>query len=383
LRGSENNDAFNVEGGKVTTATNRHGGILGGRTSGMPIVFRVAMKPTPTVFKELESVDLATMTSSKYCAKGRHDPCIARRAMPVVEAVAAIALVDMLEAHKRETSSICLVLACGTLEENVNLFNANRYFADFAELRVDKLNENERDNVAEILKKIDVPVVLTFRRKCDGGDFVGDEETRRDFFAKVFSAGAKFAYVDFEDDFRDADLTKSAIAAGTKIIRSMHDFGGKNWNLQSVVERLSEGGAIPKVAFAPRSLSEVAQFFKEAALLPSESPRILCAMGNAGLSTRILASKLGSLWTYASQGGIEANIGHVSTISLVRDFRLRAFTPRAEIKFVAGESAFEKAEEMNAFFTVEEEDAVAIPFEGFSKEDVAVFSQEVGFGELV
>lgn len=96
LRGSENNDPFVVEDGVVRTRGNNHGGVLGGRTTGMPLVFRVAFKPTPTIFKPQPSVDLATMTSSVCVSRGRHDPCIVRRAVPVVEAVTAFVLTDLI-----------------------------------------------------------------------------------------------------------------------------------------------------------------------------------------------------------------------------------------------------------------------------------------------
>lgn len=97
LRGSQNNDAFCVTGnGEIRTATNNHGGILGGITSGMPVVFRVAMKPTPSIAKEQQSVNLETKTEETLKIVGRHDPCIVPRAVPVVEAVTAITVLDML-----------------------------------------------------------------------------------------------------------------------------------------------------------------------------------------------------------------------------------------------------------------------------------------------
>ena len=96
LRGSENNDAFAVRDGKVVTLTNRHGGVLGGMTSGMPLVFRIALKPTPSIFKPQKSVDLATMQERVLEIKGRHDPCIALRARPVVEALAALVVYDAI-----------------------------------------------------------------------------------------------------------------------------------------------------------------------------------------------------------------------------------------------------------------------------------------------
>ena len=96
MKGSENNDAYEIKDGRVKTATNHHGGILGGLTTGMPVVFRVAMKPTPSIGIEQDSVDLSAMEPSKITVAGRHDPCIVPRAVPCIEAAAAIAVFDML-----------------------------------------------------------------------------------------------------------------------------------------------------------------------------------------------------------------------------------------------------------------------------------------------
>lgn len=95
-RGSENNDAFEYKNGKVVTKTNNCGGILGGISNGMPIIFRTAVKPTPSISKEQESVNLKTGENTTLTVNGRHDPCIVPRAVPVVEAVAAIAVSDLL-----------------------------------------------------------------------------------------------------------------------------------------------------------------------------------------------------------------------------------------------------------------------------------------------
>ncbi len=98
LKGSENNDPFYVDPaeGRVKTRTNNHGGILGGIASGMPVVFRVAMKPTPSIFKEQDSVSMSGGCDVKLKIEGRHDPCIVERAVPCIEAAAAIAVLDAL-----------------------------------------------------------------------------------------------------------------------------------------------------------------------------------------------------------------------------------------------------------------------------------------------
>lgn len=96
LRGSENNDAFQYVNGEVVTETNRHGGILGGISSGMPVVFRVAFKPTPTIGKEQDSISYSKRENVKLTARGRHDPCIVPRALPCVESAAAIAIAELI-----------------------------------------------------------------------------------------------------------------------------------------------------------------------------------------------------------------------------------------------------------------------------------------------
>jgi len=95
MTGGEHNDSFVAEGGQVKTASNRHGGILGGISTGMPLVLRAAFKPTPSIAKPQDSVRLSTGEAEQLHLRGRHDPCIAVRAVPVVEAAAAIALMDV------------------------------------------------------------------------------------------------------------------------------------------------------------------------------------------------------------------------------------------------------------------------------------------------
>ena len=96
-RGSENNDSFYYnESRQVKTRTNHCGGILGGITNGMPILFRVGIKPTASIGKEQDTIDLSRQENAKLVVKGRHDPCIVPRAVPVVEAAAAAATLDLL-----------------------------------------------------------------------------------------------------------------------------------------------------------------------------------------------------------------------------------------------------------------------------------------------
>ncbi|MCL2107188.1 MAG: chorismate synthase [Oscillospiraceae bacterium] len=97
MRGSGHNDAYRLEGGTIYTGTNHHGGVLGGVTTGMPLVFRVAIKPTPSIARQQQSVDLKRMEPAALSIGGRHDACIVPRAIPVTEAVAAIVLLDFMQ----------------------------------------------------------------------------------------------------------------------------------------------------------------------------------------------------------------------------------------------------------------------------------------------
>lgn len=96
MRGSAHNDAYRMENGRVVTETNRHGGVLGGITTGMPIVVRTAIKPTPSIARVQESVSLSRSENETLTVEGRHDPCIVPRAVPCVEAAAAMVLCDLL-----------------------------------------------------------------------------------------------------------------------------------------------------------------------------------------------------------------------------------------------------------------------------------------------
>ncbi len=95
LRGSQANDAFRMQDGRVVTATNHSGGVNGGITNGMPVIFRCVIRPTPSIAKTQETVSLRTGENAELAITGRHDPCILPRAVPVVEAMTAIAVMDL------------------------------------------------------------------------------------------------------------------------------------------------------------------------------------------------------------------------------------------------------------------------------------------------
>lgn len=355
LKGSDYNDAFALFGGRVVTTTNRQGGILGGRASGMPIVFEVTLRPTPTIFKAQPSVDLKTMREATCEVKGRHDPCIVRRAVPVVEAATGFALADALIAEEVHHPPICLTLTGKTLEENRAQYESQRYFADMVEVRVDLLKKSERRNVAPY----EIPTIFTFRKKVDGGAFEGAEKDRYAFFAKLLKRGSLAGhYVDFEEGFGDDCLVAAARRAGVKIVRSLHAFDGPVGNLKTRLRKLGAAGDVAKVAFMPKTKAQVDKLFRDLEFDVTLPPHVVLAMGVKGLATRVLAGRLGSKWTYASVGGLGA-IGHLSPEVLVRDYRYRSITSAADVVYLPAD----QVAETNAAFLREDEDAVALPKE--------------------
>lgn len=97
MRGSEANDSFYIDNGTVKTRTNHAGGINGGITNGMPVIFEVVLRPTPSISRPQDTISLSRMENETLSISGRHDPCIVKRALPVIEAAAALAVCELLK----------------------------------------------------------------------------------------------------------------------------------------------------------------------------------------------------------------------------------------------------------------------------------------------
>ena len=96
LKGSENNDEYVIREGKIVTLTNHSGGVLGGMSTGMPLLVRVAFKPPSSIAKEQKTVNISQMEETKLGVKGRHDPCVVPKAVPVVQSMVAVGLADLM-----------------------------------------------------------------------------------------------------------------------------------------------------------------------------------------------------------------------------------------------------------------------------------------------
>ncbi len=280
---------------------------------------------------------------------------------------------------------VCLCLTGKTLAEDVEIVNEYINYIDLVELRADFLEDNERLNIKDFPSMIDIPCILTIRRKIDGGQYLEGEASRTTLFARALSFANRdskknFAYVDFEDDFRVASLQDEALAFGTKIIRSFHDM---NAPVKNIVERLNAmrytGFEIPKIAFMPHSLNDITDLFAEADAL-KDSQQIICAMSNYGLPSRLLAAKLHSFLTFTSPRELLDNlneIGHIDPITINHTYKFRKINENTKVFGITGFplKVTSSPEMHNGLFEVNKMDAVFIPFKADTVEDAFNFAK--------
>ncbi|GMO46340.1 MAG: type I 3-dehydroquinate dehydratase [Termitinemataceae bacterium] len=200
---------------------------------------------------------------------------------------------------------ICLCLTGKTIERNLAVLEKHRKYIDIAELRADYLCADEHFYIRKFPELAGIPVILTVRKKEDGGQFDGGESSRIMLLSKglAFAQPDKrcnFAYVDLEEDLDIPSLEEVARAFGTRIIRSFHNLTGTDEKLLQRIKSLSQvGDEIIKAAVMPKNLDDVQKIFAAAKELKGVD-KILLGMGDCGSCTRILADKLGSYLTYAA-----------------------------------------------------------------------------------
>jgi 3-dehydroquinate dehydratase/shikimate dehydrogenase len=284
---------------------------------------------------------------------------------------------------------ICLCLTGKTLARDQEILEKYEKYVDMAELRVDCLDPDERLLIRRFPEMVKVPVILTVRRKRDGGSFVDGEGARIILLSKglAFAQADRrhnFAYVDLEEDLDVPSLEEAARTFGTRIIRSFHDFQGVGQNLAVRIRTLSHvGDEIIKAAVMPQSMGDVVRVYEAARELRDVEKIILC-MGNYGSNTRILAEFLGSHLTYAAITG-EADIppgapGQLCPQALVDFYRFRSITPKTRIFGIVGFplKATSSPAFFNAVFTQQNIDAVYIPFPSDSLESFMKLADLIG-----
>ncbi|MFP3091042.1 type I 3-dehydroquinate dehydratase [Treponema sp. TIM-1] len=284
---------------------------------------------------------------------------------------------------------VCLCLTGKTLARDREILEKYEKQVDLAELRVDCLDPDERLLIRRFPEMVKVPVILTIRRKRDGGSFVGGEGARIILFSKglAFAEADRrhnFAYVDLEEDLDVPSLEEAARTFGTRIIRSFHDFQGIGQNLVGRIRTLIHAGdEIIKAAVMPQSLADVVRVYEAARELRDVEKIILC-MGEYGTNTRILAEFLGSHLTYATVKGEDDILpgapGQLCPQELVDLYRFRSITPKTRIFGVVGFPLKISSSPpfFNAVFTQRNIDAVYIPFPADSLESFMKLADLIG-----
>jgi 3-dehydroquinate dehydratase/shikimate dehydrogenase len=287
-------------------------------------------------------------------------------------------------------AKICLCLTGKTLNHDLELIEKNRKYIDLAELRVDCLDPDEHFYIRRFPEQAGVPVILTVRRKADGGFFEKGEASRIALLSRglAFAEMDKrhnFAYVDLEEDLEVPGLEEAVRTFGTRIIRSHHNFTGVGNVVEKIKNLLRIGDEIVKVAVTPNNLGDVLLLY-QAAQETAHVEKILFGMGRFGANTRILAERLGSYLTYSSaleEPGIPiAAPGQMSPKTMVMHFRFREIRPSTKIYGVVGYPLTLSFSPMifNAVFEHEKIDAVYLPFPAKSLDNFLNLAKELDMG---
>ena len=243
--------------------------------------------------------------------------------------------------------------------------------ADLIELRLDTVADPD---VAGALSGRRGPVIVTCRPTWEGGHFSGSEEVRKRLLSDALALGAE--YVDLEWRGRFDDLIRQRHGRG--IVISSHDFEGVPADLTSQFQAMrSTGAEVVKIAVTTRRLSDCLPLVEIAAQNRRGGGLVLIGMGEHGLATRVLASRFGSMWTYA---GLLREIGQIYASTLLNEYRYRSLSESTEVYgLVAGSVTHSVSSAMhNAAFRAAGRDAVYLPFPAGNADDFVAFGRAIG-----
>jgi 3-dehydroquinate dehydratase/shikimate dehydrogenase len=270
-------------------------------------------------------------------------------------------------------AKICLCLTAKTIARDLDILAANRQYIDLVELRVDCLDSDERFSIRRFPEMAGVPVILTIRRKEDGGKYIGGEGARVTLLSEGLAFAESdprknFAYVDLEEDLYVPSLIEAARSFGTRIIRSWHNTTGTDRNLVQRMRALRRtGDEIVKAAVTPQGVEDVIRVYQAAKELKDMNKILLC-MGDYGVNTRVLAERMGSFLSYttakAAKDAPSAAPGQIDARKLAELYRFRELRPDATVYGVTGNPVTQSSSPLffNTVFGIEKTDAVYVPF---------------------
>ena len=265
---------------------------------------------------------------------------------------------------------VCVTVTADTMAE-LRRQRDEVHHGDLVELRLDTVRDPD---VAAALAGRTRPVVITCRAAWEGGHFQGSEEERIRLLTAAWDGGADYIDLEWAAPTTAAFLERTA---GRRVVLSTHDFQGVPSDLKDRARTLAGTRAeVIKIAVAAERLSDTLPLFEMAGEMASR-PHIALAMGPAGVPTRLLAARIGSLWTYAGDGWVP---GHVPPQRLVEEFRFPSVTPQTTVYGVVGHPIGHSLSPAmhNAAFEAERIDAVYVPLQAADAADFQTFADAVG-----
>lgn len=278
---------------------------------------------------------------------------------------------------------ICLSCTDSTIRADIELIENNRAYIDIVEIRVDFLRDTEFKMLASLPEQAALPCILTFRRPEDGGanPDIGTEQ-RCEILTSALDGG--WAYLDIADDAAavcEQQLVKTAEAAGTRVIKSFHDFSGVPENLAcQMIDNSCGDRFVPKAAVMPNNtadLFKIVNAFVELERLKRSSDGysctngafltdyILVGMGAVGFPSRIMAGAWGSMLTFSSAGETKAAPGYISPRELFEVYNYKNLTGATKVFGIVGNPVMHSRSPVlhNAALQVNGIDGVYLPFE--------------------
>ncbi|MGE4053898.1 MAG: shikimate dehydrogenase [Vicinamibacterales bacterium] len=269
----------------------------------------------------------------------------------------------------RPRSGICATVTAATTAELRRRRDAV-VGADLVELRLDSVADPD---VAGALAGRRTPVIVTCRPTWEGGAFAGTEEERQRLLNEALARGAEYVDVEWR-----AGFSGLIASSADRIVLSSHDFTGIPIDLDARINAMRAAGArFVKVAVTPSRLSDVLVLQKLGAGNDTARRTVLIAMGERGLTTRILPERFGSAWTYAGDLG---DVGQVTIASLLDFYRFREVTEDARLYGVAGSPVSHSVSPAmhNASFRALGENAVYLPLPAADADDLLAFARGMG-----
>ena len=242
--------------------------------------------------------------------------------------------------------------------------------ADLVELRLDSVDDPD---VAAALEGRTKPVILTCRAAWEGGGFAGSEDERRALLRQALDLGAEYVDVEWRAGFDDLIRL-----GGPRIVLSSHDFAGMPADLAAQAAAMRATGAgVVKIAVKPLRLSDSLTLLELAKTFGPDERKVLIAMGDLGLPTRVLAGRFGSAWTYA---GMVRDVGQITASLLLQQYRFRSIDAGTAVYGLAGSPIGHSVSPAmhNAAFAAAGINAVYLPLPAVDADDFVNFARGIG-----